>query len=717
MLAKSLAVSRRALIVMSALMGCSMFIASTDVANAGIGASSTPSFPSVVQVGQAGYGAFILVTNQNSVDPPGSGTPRDDTGQPNIVCNASTVVPCSGEPGITLTPSCGLLAAGAVCAVAGSDPRVLKVSSTGKGSADSSCPDMLFNIEEISATTGQLRFTPIGGQSVVLPSLGKSCKITFTFDVLKMPTIDQNANAAGVQTIQLTDNTQYSGFITGQGRGTTFGITVTPATPTLATVASAGVGISGQISDTATITGRISPVPGATVTFTAYGPNDAACTSAPVFTSTVPVVEASSSATSAAFTPVVAGVYRWTATYSGDANNAAASDVCNAANESVTVTPVTPTIATAASGTVPINQPITDTATVSGRVTPLAGATITFNLYGPNDANCTGAVVFTSTKPVDANGSATSSPYAPTAAGTYRWVASYSGDANNVAVAEPCNSANESVTVTAKPTTPTLATTASGTVAIGGVLTDQATVSGRQNPAAGATVTFKAYGPNDATCANTPVFTSTVPIDTNGSAGSGPFTPATAGTYRWVATYNGDVNNASVSGVCGESSEITTVTPAAPTLVTVASVNTATGGVVTDTAQVSGRINPVAGATVSFGLYGPDDANCSRSPVFISTVALNADGTATSAPFSPSLVGTYRWIAGYSGDVNNAAVTAACNAPNEAVALLGPDLQQSLPATGARTAAPLVLGSLFLLAGAMLLLGVRRRTLLLRTWR
>ncbi|HEX9415684.1 MAG TPA: IPT/TIG domain-containing protein, partial [Gaiellaceae bacterium] len=57
---------------------------------------------------------------------------------------------------------------------------------------------------------------------------------------------------------------------------------------------------------------------------------------------------------SASFTPTQAGTYRWTASYSGDANNDAASSACNAPGEQVGVAPVpgAPTISsfTPASG-------------------------------------------------------------------------------------------------------------------------------------------------------------------------------------------------------------------------------------------------------------------------------------------------------------------------------------------------------------------------------
>src|SRR5687767_14806099 len=94
-----------------------------------------------------------------------------------------------------------------------------------------------------------------------------------------------------------------------------------------------------------------------------------------------------------------------------------------------------------------IGGQLTDVATITGRVSPAGASSVTFRLYGPNDANCTGAAVFTSTKSVPAAPvspvSVTSDAFTPTAVGTYRWVASYSGDDNNAAVAGACNDVRE----------------------------------------------------------------------------------------------------------------------------------------------------------------------------------------------------------------------------------------------------------------------------------
>jgi hypothetical protein len=98
-----------------------------------------------------------------------------------------------------------------------------------------------------------------------------------------------------------------------------------------------------------------------------------------------------------------------------------------------------------------------DTATLSGT---FSDGTLTFRLYGPNDGTCAGAVIFSSSQPVAGDGFYSSTPFTPTAEGSYNWVASYS-DGNNPVVTTACNDANEIVTVTAAPTpTPTPTPTA-----------------------------------------------------------------------------------------------------------------------------------------------------------------------------------------------------------------------------------------------------------------
>ena len=193
---------------------------------------------------------------------------------------------------------------------------------------------------------------------------------------------------------------------------------VNQATPTITTQAVTPVTVNGTITDNATVTGRVNPQAGGTVTFSLYGPNDATCTGAPIFTSTVALPTATDAVTSGAFTPTAPGNYRWIAAYSGDANNAPVTGACNDANELSVVNQAAPTITTQASSTTTVGGTLTDNATVGGRQLPQAGGTVTFNLYGPNDANCTGAAIFTSTVALPtATNTVTSAPYTPTAPG------------------------------------------------------------------------------------------------------------------------------------------------------------------------------------------------------------------------------------------------------------------------------------------------------------
>ena len=82
---------------------------------------------------------------------------------------------------------------------------------------------------------------------------------------------------------------------------------------------------------------------------------------------------------------LAAGGYFWQATYSGDANNTAATSVC--ASEPITITPNGPTISTALSASsAGIGTGVHDSASLSG-ATANAGGTVTYTVY--TDSTCT----------------------------------------------------------------------------------------------------------------------------------------------------------------------------------------------------------------------------------------------------------------------------------------------------------------------------------------
>jgi hypothetical protein len=251
----------------------------------------------------------------------------------------------------------------------------------------------------------------------------------------------------------------------------------------------------------------------------------------------------------------------------------------SSANECFTVTPVTAGLTTNATGGVLVGNPITDVAHLSGTATQPdgspAGGTITFNVFGPDDATCSGSIVHTNTVNVTGNGDYNDS-FTPTAAGTYRWVVSYSGNPpNTVGTSGTCNDANESAVV--NPKQPSITTDASADpptgVSLGTPISDTATLSGTSNKPngnpAGGTITFKLYGPDDATCTGTVAFSSTVNVTGDGQYNSGTFTPTAVGTYRWTADYSGDSpNTLGASSPCnaeGEASLVFSLTPTVKT--------------------------------------------------------------------------------------------------------------------------------------------------------
>jgi hypothetical protein len=103
--------------------------------------------------------------------------------------------------------------------------------------------------------------------------------------------------------------------------------------------------------------------------------------------------------------------------------------------------------------TASVGQPISDLATLTTGANPTG--TITFRLFGPNNATCAAAPIFTSVVGVNGDGSYSSQPFTPVLPGTYNWVASYSGDANTPASSGACGDPNETTTVTALPASPT----------------------------------------------------------------------------------------------------------------------------------------------------------------------------------------------------------------------------------------------------------------------
>jgi hypothetical protein len=153
-----------------------------------------------------------------------------------------------------------------------------------------------------------------------------------------------------------------------------------------------------------------------------------------------------------------------------------------------------------------------------------------------------------------------------------------------------------------------------------------------------------------------------------------------AGDYCWSAHFTSattGVPDADDNGV----NECFTVTPVTPQLATTAGPDVLLGSPISDTADLTGTanqpgtpaINPTtagapAGGTITFTLYGPDD--CTTVAFTSGPVSVSGDGTYGPVEFTPTAVGTYHWVATYSGDspnTNGTSHNTDCSDANEDV--------------------------------------------------
>jgi hypothetical protein len=215
-----------------------------------------------------------------------------------------------------------------------------------------------------------------------------------------------------------------------------------------------------------------------------------------------------------------------------------------------------PQIVTSASGGVTIGDgnPIRDTATLSSGSNPTGS--ITFKLYAPKpdgtaDPNCSTLVATLGPVTVNGNGDYQSGPFtpsgtAPQIAGTYQWVASYSGDANNEPVSTQCGDTGEQSVVNKRPSTlPTGQKV---------VIADFAKVSSTFGTPTGK-VNFKLF--DNSSCSGTPLYSSGDVSLVNGLANTDnapngkPPALGSNGSYFWLVSYLGEGNFSPSSSPCG----------------------------------------------------------------------------------------------------------------------------------------------------------------------
>src|SRR5208337_4735704 len=175
---------------------------------------------------------------------------------------------------------------------------------------------------------------------------------------------------------------------------------------------------------------------------------------------------------------------------------------------------------------------------------------------------------------------------------------------------------------------------------VGSSIADQATVSGGDSPTG--TVTFTLYSNPNGT--GTPLFTDANMPLSGGMATSTGYTATATGTDYWVATYNGNANNNSVTS--GTASEPVVIIPASPAINTSQQPASATVGTsIADQATVSGGDSPTG--TVTFTLYS--NPNGTGTPLFTDANVPLSGGMATSTGYTATATGTDYWVATYNG--------------------------------------------------------------------
>jgi hypothetical protein len=200
-----------------------------------------------------------------------------------------------------------------------------------------------------------------------------------------------------------------------------------------------------------------------------------------------------------------------------------------------------------------VGDSIHDSATLSN-ATATAGGTVTYTVY--SDSSCQTVYASGGTKNVTNGVVPDSDEVQLNAAGSYYWIASYSGDGNNAAVDSICG---DEVVVISKHS-PSGATTQSL------IPNDTLTLSGDVTSDAGGNVDFYLFDP-DQTCGvageGSAVFHEQVALSSLSASTSNDGVPANdgytatkEGTYHWLAVYAGDSKNDGFTSNCVETFSI-----------------------------------------------------------------------------------------------------------------------------------------------------------------
>jgi hypothetical protein len=295
---------------------------------------------------------------------------------------------------------------------------------------------------------------------------------------------------------------------------------------------------------TAVATIQEGAIPTGQIKFEAFSPSDTDCSKAAAFISTIGV-SGNGSYRSAALMPTQVGSFRWTVSYTGDANHAPTAVGCGKATSSIAK--AGPSIAGQAKPQLKVGTSFRDMATLQGGYSPTG--TITFRIYGPTSADCSKPMLV-DTVAVAGNGTYRSDPFVPQRPGRYSFVASYSGDVANQAASEPCDSPGQAALVEKR--TPKVKPRA---LLVGGrQISIRARLSGGASPSGA--INFRLYGPGDKHCTHKPLFSGGIAVKSNGNYSLAKYLARKSGLYHLSVGYSGDRRNKRYAGSCTEAQPI-----------------------------------------------------------------------------------------------------------------------------------------------------------------
>src|SRR5437588_394593 len=455
-------------------------------------------------------------------------------------------------------------------------------------------------------------------------------------------------------------------------------VEVTPAGPAIKTTQAPAAGLVGGVfKDKATISGLFGATPGGTITWKLYESEEGKGT--PAAEDSIAVTNGNATyETPKGATLGSVGTYYWVRSEERRVGKEGRKSGWEA--EPVEVTPAGPAIKTTqapAAGLV--GGVFKDKATISGLFGATPGGTITWKLYESEEGKGTPAA---EDSIAVTNGNATyETPKGATlgSVGTYYWVRSEERRVGK----EGRKSGWEAEPVEVTPAGPAIKTTqAPAAGLVGGVFKDKATISGLFGATPGGTITWKLYESEEGK--GTPAAEDSIAV-TNGNATYETPKGATlgsVGTYYWVRSEERRVGKEGRKS--GWEAEPVEVTPAGPAIKTTqAPAAGLVGGVFKDKATISGLFGATPGGTITWKLYESEEGK--GTPAAEDSIAVTNGNATYETPKGATLgsVGTYYWVASYSGDHNNSATKSGCEAEPVEVTPAGPAIKTTqAPAAG-----------------------------------